>query len=97
MTDTSLAAYPLPARAEIEAAARRAHRLLKPEQAAAVAKRAAIALAELSDMLLGPVAELLDRRRLLIVSDGASSTSPSARCRCRRPADRPRAAATPCP
>lgn len=71
LTSDSLAAYPLPGRSEIEARARRVYRLLTLSQRRQSRVRAELVLAELSDLLLGPVAERLAGRRLLIVADGA--------------------------
>ncbi len=71
VTADSVTSYPLPGRAEIEERARRAHRLLTASKRRQSRARAAIELAELSEVLLGPVAEHLDHRRLLIAADGA--------------------------
>jgi CHAT domain-containing protein/Tfp pilus assembly protein PilF len=81
VTDNSLKAYALPKRDEIEAAAHRIYELLtfrnrtankKAEDKADTAeKRYAEAARRLSEMVIGPVAQLLPGKRLLIVSDGA--------------------------
>ena len=85
VSPTSIRSFSLPKRAEIEAAARRMHRLLTAgkqqtnEDTAAqyqlrVAKsdaEYAQAAADLSRMLLAPVASQLGTKRLLIVSEGA--------------------------
>jgi CHAT domain-containing protein len=67
VTPTAIKSYELPKRAEIDAAARRVYDLL--------VKKADVlypeALTRLSEMLLGPVADQLGNKRLLIVSDGA--------------------------
>ena len=66
VTPASIKTYELPARAEIEATARRVNELL-------VAKADGLypqTLTTLSQMLLQPVAEELGRKRLLIVSQG---------------------------
>jgi CHAT domain-containing protein/tetratricopeptide (TPR) repeat protein len=82
---SSLAAYELPKRDRIEDLARRVHHLLnvrnrevKGETASQRDARLAQAdteypkvAAELSRMILGPVAEMLPGKRLLIVSEGA--------------------------
>ena len=85
VTPTSFSSYELPPRATIEAAARRCYELLtarnlyvKFETADEKRERVRQADAEypkaartLSDMLLGPVAAQLGRKRLLVVPDGA--------------------------
>jgi tetratricopeptide (TPR) repeat protein len=85
VTPNSMKSYELPKRAEIETAARRVYDLLtarrqrvKFEERAERLARWVRADAEyveaattLSQMILGPVAEQLGRKRLLIVSDGA--------------------------
>jgi CHAT domain-containing protein len=85
VTPTGMTSYDLPKRAEIEAAARRVYDLLtarnrREKFEAADEKRARVAKADaeyweaasaLSQMILGPVAEQLGKKRLLIVADGA--------------------------
>jgi CHAT domain-containing protein/Tfp pilus assembly protein PilF len=71
ITRTSLAAYDLPARAEIEQAARRAYQLLRVSQRRINRKQTELALEALSRIVLGPVAAHLGRMRLLVVADGA--------------------------
>ena len=92
VTKSSIAAYELPPRAEIEAAARRVYRLLTARQGApgesVTALRAKVRAAEasypaaaaaLSRMILGPAApQLTTGTRLLIVSDGALQYIPFA-------------------
>jgi len=92
VTATSFSSYELPPRARIEAATRRCYELLtarnryvkfetvdekreRVKQADAEYPNAARAL---SDMLLGPVAAQLERKRLLIVPDGALEYLPFA-------------------
>ena len=92
VTPTSIRSFALPSRSVIEAAARRVYELLtvrskavpseKPqqkqirvEQADAEYPRAA---AELSQMLLGPVASGLGTKRLLVVTEGALQYVPFA-------------------
>ena len=92
VTATSFSSYELPPRATIEAAARRCYELLtarnkyvkfetadekreRVQQADAEYPRAATAL---SQMLLGPVAAQLGRKRLLVVPDGALEYLPFA-------------------
>jgi CHAT domain-containing protein/Tfp pilus assembly protein PilF len=64
-------------RAPIEAAARRVHELVKAGPRRAV-PRLAEATAELSRLILAPVAERIAAKRLLIVSDGALEYVPFA-------------------
>ena len=92
VTATSFSSYELPPRATIEAAARRCYELLtarnryvKFETADEKRERVRQADAEypnaakaLSDMLLGPVAAQLGRKRLLVVPDGALEYLPFA-------------------
>lgn len=92
VTASSFSSYELPPRATIEAAARRCYELLtarnryvKFETAAEKQERVRHADAEypnaaavLSDMLLGPVATQLGRKRLLVVPDGALEYLPFA-------------------
>jgi len=92
VTATSFSSFELPPRAVIEAAARRCYELLtarnhyvkfetddekreRVKQADADYPNAAIAL---SDMLLGPIAAQLGRKRLLVVPDGALEYLPFA-------------------
>jgi CHAT domain-containing protein/Tfp pilus assembly protein PilF len=92
VTATALSSYELPPRAVIEAAARRCYELLtarnqfvkfettdekreRVRQADAEYPQAATAL---SQMLLGPVAARLGRKRLLVVPDGALEYLPFA-------------------
>ncbi len=92
VTSTSFSSYELPPRATIEAAARRCYELLtarnryvKFETADEKRERVRQADAEyphaataLSQMLLGPVAAQLGRKRLLVVPDGALEYLPFA-------------------
>lgn len=81
VTDSSLAAYELPKGVEIEKAARRVYDLVtlrnRRTQAGGAAgptkseKEYLAAAQRLGRMVLGPVAQLLQGKRLLIVSDGA--------------------------
>jgi CHAT domain-containing protein/tetratricopeptide (TPR) repeat protein len=66
VTQTSLSTYKLPKKTEVEAAARRAYRALSD---AAGTDNAA--WADLSRMVLGPVASQLGSARLVVVPDGA--------------------------
>jgi CHAT domain-containing protein/Tfp pilus assembly protein PilF len=88
VSPTSITSYALPKRAEIEAAARRVYRLVTaPTQAVeAPTRRRALtakaeaeyaeAAADLSRILLSPVASQLGTKRLLIVSEGALQYTP---------------------
>lgn len=92
VTPTSISAFALPKRAEIELAARRVYDLitarnqsLKFEESAKRQARVARADAEyseaaagLSRMLLGPIANQMKGKRLLIVSDGVLQYIPFA-------------------
>jgi CHAT domain-containing protein/Tfp pilus assembly protein PilF len=71
VTPTSLRAYTLPRRAEIEAAALRAYGRLTRSNQRRYRVSSEQAAAELARMALGPVAAELGRKRLVIVSDGA--------------------------
>ena len=69
VTTTSIKSFELPGRAEIEGAAQRVYELL-------VAKADGLypeALTNLSEMVLKPAVDQLGRKRLLIVSEGASA------------------------
>jgi CHAT domain-containing protein/predicted negative regulator of RcsB-dependent stress response len=91
VSQTSLTSHRLPKRTEIEAAARRVYELLtapQPGRGEAAAERQArikeagesywTKAAELSRMLLGPVASQLGKKRLVIVADGALQYIPFA-------------------
>jgi CHAT domain-containing protein/Tfp pilus assembly protein PilF len=92
VTPTSFSSYELPSRAVIEAAARRCYELLtarnrqvkfetadeKRERVQQADNEYPLAAAALSEMLLGPVAAQLGRKRLLVVPDGALEYLPFA-------------------
>ena len=92
VTPTSVKSFELPPRAEVEAATRRVYELLTArnkrvkfekldEQRARIVKADrdyTPASAALSQMLLGPVASQLGKKRLLIVCDGALNYLPFA-------------------
>jgi CHAT domain-containing protein/tetratricopeptide (TPR) repeat protein len=91
VSQTSITSHQLPKRAEIEAATRRVRELLtapQPQPGDTEAKHQArvkearegywTQAAELSRMLLGPVASRLGRKRLVIVADGALQYIPFA-------------------
>jgi CHAT domain-containing protein/Tfp pilus assembly protein PilF len=76
VTQDSVAAFPLPKRAEIDASAREVYRLLADRDAKdGIAKNA---LVTLSHQVLGPVGGQLNKKRLLVVSDGALQYIPFA-------------------
>jgi len=84
VTPSSFYSYELPARAEIEAAARGVYELLtarnqKPDKETPALRAARVrhaddayfnASAKVSSMLLGPVASLIENKRLLVVGEG---------------------------
>jgi CHAT domain-containing protein len=70
VTPGSIASFELPARTRIEEAARRVHGGLSGYDPAGRAAELGDA-AELSRMLLGPIADRLEDRRLVVVADGA--------------------------
>ena len=87
ITQDSIAVFPLAKRADIEAAARELYGFLsdykvkdetKTGQRARGTAEYAKVLAQLSQMVLGPVAGQLARKRLLVVSDGALQYIPFA-------------------
>ena len=92
VTATSFSSYELPSRAVVEAAARRCYELLtarnlyvkfetadeKRERVKQADAEYPNAAAALSEMLLGPIAAQLGRKRLLIVPDGALEYLPFA-------------------
>ena len=80
VTKTTITSYELPKRADIEAVAQRFYKLLKTPGYNLRGQDAGIelvptdttgAVAQLSQILLAPVAQQLGNKRLLIVSDGA--------------------------
>jgi CHAT domain-containing protein/tetratricopeptide (TPR) repeat protein len=78
LTPGSLASFALPGRAELEGKVGRVHRLLAGSYAQTAAISADLELQKLSSVLLGPVADLLPGKRLLVVGDGALQTLPFA-------------------
>ena len=78
VTATSISSFELPSRSEIDLVARRAYDLFKTSHRRESQRAAELAAADLSRMVLGPVARLLGKRRLLIVSDGALQYVPFA-------------------
>jgi CHAT domain-containing protein len=80
LTRDSIAVFPLAKQEEIDAAAREVYRLLsqRMEQDLNSRLKYTQAVTRLSQMILGPVTGLLNKRRLLVVSDGALQYIPFA-------------------
>lgn len=78
VTLDSLTSFELPSRAVIEGAARRAYELLEVSHLRETREASAQALAELSEMVLGPVAGRLAGKRLLVSGAGALQLIPFA-------------------
>jgi tetratricopeptide (TPR) repeat protein len=78
VTPTTFQSFELPKRADIETVARRVYELLTMSHRRELKTQAELAAAELSQMVLGPVATQLEKKRLLIVSDGALQYIPFA-------------------
>ncbi len=76
VTPSSIRAYTLPRRSEIEAVALRAYGLLTRSDQRQYRGSSELAAAELSRMILGPVAAEFGRKRLVIVSDGILQYAP---------------------
>lgn len=68
----------LPGRERLEALARQAHANLEASWDASMRVQAEATLADLSHLLVAPVADVLDRSRLLVVVDGALQLVPFA-------------------
>ncbi|MFL6197139.1 MAG: CHAT domain-containing tetratricopeptide repeat protein [Thermoanaerobaculia bacterium] len=77
-TSNALSSFELPGRAEIERVARRAGELLARGDSRKAEISAQRPLAELSRLLLAPVAPLLPGKRLLVVGDGILQSVPFA-------------------
>lgn len=71
VTKSELKSRALPKRSVVEAAARRAYDLLVVSNKTQARRSAELALTDLGRMILGPVASLLRKERLVIVADGA--------------------------
>jgi CHAT domain-containing protein len=78
VTRDTMVSAALPARARIEAAARRLHELMGSGYRAERTVQARLEAAALSRMILGPVAAQLGRKRLLVVAEGALQYVPFA-------------------
>ncbi|HKQ75079.1 MAG TPA: CHAT domain-containing tetratricopeptide repeat protein [Blastocatellia bacterium] len=78
VTRNSIASFELPSRETIETATKRVYELLNVSHKRQRKRESELALVELSRMLLGPVANRLDKKRLLIVAHGALQYAPFA-------------------
>ncbi len=78
VSQTSIAAYPLPGRAAIESICRRAYDLLTNSWKRELRVQTQLALNDLSRTILAPVAAELGNQRMLIVADGALAYIPFA-------------------
>ncbi len=78
VTPNSFASYELPGKEAIETAAQRVYKFLNVSHQRQYRRGSELAAAELGRMLLGPVANQLGRKRLLIVADGALQYVPFA-------------------
>jgi CHAT domain-containing protein/Tfp pilus assembly protein PilF len=78
VTQSSMTSYELSGRDDIERAARRFYELLTSSNRIGTEVQTKLTAAELSGMLLGPVAGQLGNKRLLIVADGALQYVPFA-------------------
>jgi CHAT domain-containing protein/tetratricopeptide (TPR) repeat protein len=76
VTRDAMRSHVLPGSKTIDAAARRAHETFAQSHRRAFRGQAAVAARELSRMVLGPVADLLGDRRLVIVAEGALAYVP---------------------
>ncbi len=78
VTRNSIASFELPSREAMETAAQRVYELLNVSHKRQRKRESELAAAELSRMLLGPVAGMMGGKRLLIVADGALQYVPFA-------------------
>ncbi len=78
ITSQALDCHILPPRAELEALAREAYRLLADSRGRRQRGRLQLVAGELSRVLLGPAAGRLGRKRLVVVGDGALQVLPFA-------------------
>ncbi|HEY7786131.1 MAG TPA: CHAT domain-containing tetratricopeptide repeat protein [Pyrinomonadaceae bacterium] len=74
----SVATFELPPRESIEKVAQRAHELLRVSNQRQHKREAELATLELSKLVLGPVVDKLEQKRLLVVADGALQYVPFA-------------------
>jgi CHAT domain-containing protein/tetratricopeptide (TPR) repeat protein len=78
VTRDTVRSHELPDGQTVDAAARRVHELFGQSQRRAYRGQAALEARELSRMVLGPVADLLGARRLVVVAEGALQYVPFA-------------------
>jgi CHAT domain-containing protein/tetratricopeptide (TPR) repeat protein len=78
ITQTDLTSFTLPKRAVVESAARRVYELLTNSNKLEARRATELAASDLGQMVLGPAAALLQKKRLLIVSEGALQYVPFA-------------------
>jgi CHAT domain-containing protein/Tfp pilus assembly protein PilF len=78
VTQSELKSFELPKRSVVEAAARRVYDLLIASNKTQARRPVELALTELSRMVLGPAASLVNKERILIVADGALEYVPFA-------------------
>jgi CHAT domain-containing protein/tetratricopeptide (TPR) repeat protein len=78
VTRDAIRSHELPDGKTIDAAARRVHEMFAQSHRRAFRGQAEVAAGELSRMVLGPVADLLGSRRLLVVAEGALQYVPMA-------------------
>jgi len=76
VTRNEIRCYELPARERISAAARRVYQLLSTTGGAESENESSQAAQELGQMILSPVAAELNKRRVIVVSDGALNYIP---------------------
>jgi CHAT domain-containing protein len=76
VTNTKLLSYELPSEAEIELATKKVHELLMDPLGPGRSAELSDATKRLSEMILTPVASELNKRRILIVADGALNYVP---------------------
>ena len=78
VTRGGMRSHTLPGSKTIDAAARRVHEMFMQSHRRAFRGQAELAARELSRMVLGPVADLLGNRRLVVVAEGALQYVPMA-------------------
>lgn len=76
VTRNSITSHELPARALINEAAQRVYQLLEARPGAETEEELTRAAHELSRMVLSPVADQLEKRRIIVVADGALNYIP---------------------
>lgn len=78
ITQTDFKSFVLPKRAVIESASRRVYELLTNSNKLEARRATELAATELGQILLGPAVALLEKKRLLVVSEGALQYVPFA-------------------